>query len=218
MAATLTRIAYVRAAVITFALVVHGIPALPLPRSIKRSQFDTPMASEEMARWSRLVGSVGIDRSASQLSDLFFAMGTVAVDARKMMVAPFARFYRVSGTGQGWGLFTYPDSFPHQLCVDIRREGGGWEQIYAGLDPTDDWHRPQLVYRRIRGVYDGSTEKPGITYTNFVSWVSGEAFADFPDAEAVRVSFLRAHNTRPGEPQDPEKKRRWERVKTRKSS
>ena len=210
------RWAHVRAALIAFALVAYGIPALPLPRSIKRAQFDTPMASEEMARWSRLVGAFGIERSGAQLADLFFAVGTVAFEARREMVAPFRDFYRVTGTGQGWGLFTYPDSFPHQLCVDIRRGAGGWVPVYAGLDPAADWNRSRLVYRRIRGVYDGSTEKPGLSYANFVDWIAGEAFTDFPEAEAVRVSFLRAHHTRPGEPQDPEKKRRWERVKTRK--
>jgi hypothetical protein len=204
-----------RAGLILLALVVYGIAASPLPRSMKRSQFDTPMAIEEVDQWVGILGAAGIPITRAALSDDAFAVGTVFADLRSALLGPFKGWFRITGTGQGWGLFTYPDIFPHQLVIEVRPKGGTFAPIYAGLDPDAAWMRPQLAYRRVRGVYDGNTTKPGASYDNFVHWIGRLALADFPDSAEVRVGFVRTHTTMPGVPRDPERSERFQRVVSR---
>jgi hypothetical protein len=204
----------VRAALIALGVVVHGFAAAPLPRSVKRSQMDTPMAKEELGRWVAVAARVGVEITIPELADWMTSTGAVAASARKAVMAPFGPWFRLTGTGQGWGLFTYPDTFPHRLTVEVR-EGRSWRTVYAGLDPDATWMRPQLAYRRVRAVYDGNTDKVGPSYEPFVDWVAAHAFADFPDAKQVRVGFVRTHSTMPGEAADPEVAARLLRVRSR---
>lgn len=202
---------HARAALILVALVVNGVAASPLPKSVKRSQFDTPIAKEELARWVGILGTVGIDITHAELADRSYAIGKGFADVRKVLMGPFGGWFRVTGTGQGWGLFTYPDSYPHQLVIEVK-ERGKWRTVYAGLDDDAAWRRATLAYRRVRGVYDGNTRKPGASYDNFVKWIGAEALADFPAASEVRVGFVRLHSTAPGEPKDPERTAKFQRT------
>ncbi len=192
-----------------------------MPRSIKRSQFDTVIAQEEMDKWVRILGGVGIAITRDDLSNKTFAFGKIFADLRSFLLTPFKETFRITGTGQGWGLFTYPDSYPHQLVVEVRSaagdaEGEGeWRPIYAALDPDHDWMRAQLAYRRVRGVYDGNTRKPGASYDNFVAWIGGLALTAHPDAAEVRVGFIRTHTIMPGETPDPERLPRFQRTVSR---
>lgn len=194
---------HLRAAALTIVLVVHGIAASPLPKSVKRAQFETAMAREELDRWAGILGGVGIAITREELAERSYAIGTDLAALRTTLLGPARPWFRLSGTGQAWGLFTYPDSWPHQLVVEIR-VGTEWRTIYAGLDPDAAWRRDQLAYRRVRGVYDGNSSKPGKSYQPFVNWIGRLALADFPEAEEARVKFLRFHTRAPGEPQDPE--------------
>jgi hypothetical protein len=189
-----------RAALIALGILVHGFAALPIPRSARRSSLDLPVAHDEIVLWSKFLTSWGFPIEPKALADDSFAVASGASDFRRAVMAPFNGWFRVSGTGQGWGLFTYPDSWPNQLRVDVRRKPNGkWEPLYAGLDPDLVWMRGRFVYRRVRGVYDGNSYKPGPSFENFVDWVADEAFAQFPDVREVRVSFMRLHTVLPGE-------------------
>jgi hypothetical protein len=200
----------IRAALLAVVLLVHGLAASPMPRSVKRSQFDTPIGKEEMDRWVGILGTIGVPISREKLSDDVYAVGSFFAGLRGALLDPFKPWFRVTGTGQGWGLFTYPDSFPHQLVVEVHT--GAWRTVYAGLDPDAGWMRDQLAYRRIRGVYDGNTRKPGPSYDTFVAWVAARAFADFPDADQARIGFVRLHSTAPGVPKDSERSPRFQRT------
>lgn len=208
----LTRRDHLRAAVLALTVLVYGIAASPLPKSVKRSQFDTPIAIEEVDRWVGILGGVGITVTRKELADGSYASGKFFADLRRTLLGPFKGWFRVSGTGQGWGLFTYPDSYPHQLVIEVREKPGPWRPVYAALDPDADWRRDQLAYRRVRGVYDGNTRKPGVSYDNFVAWVARLALADHPDADEVRVGFIRTHSTMPNVTPDPERLAKHQRV------
>jgi hypothetical protein len=202
---------HVRAALIAFALLVHGIAASPLPKSVRRAQFDTPIAQEEIGRWVHLLTSVGIVTTHAEIAEASITYGTALADLRTTLLGPFRPWFRISGTGQAWGLFTFPDTFPHQLTVEIER-GGTWERIFAGLDDDATWMRTTLAYRRVRGVYDGNTRKPAKSYDNLANWLAARALADFPDATAARIGFVRFHTKAPGEPPDTEQTVKFQRV------
>ncbi|MDP2315591.1 MAG: hypothetical protein Q8P41_22015 [Pseudomonadota bacterium] len=212
---------HVRAALIAVVLLVSGIAASPMPKSVRRAHFETPIAIEEVDRWVGILGGVGVTVTRKELADRTYTVGKFFADLRGTLLGPFKGWFRVTGTGQGWGLFTYPDSYPHQLVIEVRAAGSapgsedGWRPIYAALDPDAAWHRDQLAYRRVRGVYDGNTRKPGPSYDNFVAWASRQAFADLPDAAEVRIGFIRTHSTMPGVQPDPERLPKFQRVVAR---
>jgi hypothetical protein len=206
----------VRGASIAVALLVYGFQAAPLPRNVKKSQFESEVGREEMDRWVELFGAVGVRLTRDELSERSFAVSKAISDVRKEALKPFQPWFRLTGTGQGWGLFTYPDTYPHQLRVEIFRDGK-WELVYAGLDEEHAWRREQLAFRRVRGVYDSNSTKPGATWDTFADWVAKEALADFPDASRVRVGFVRVHTHAPGEavPEDADPERRHFRERSR---
>lgn len=195
----------IRAALLLVVIAVNLFAAAPLPKSVKRSQYDTPMAKEELGRWVDLLAGVGVHATRDELIEVSYTSGAALAAVRRAGIAPFDTIFRVTGTGQGWGLFTYPDSFPHRLTVWARSgKESAWQVLFAGLDPKHDWNADVFTYRRIRGVYDSQTSKPGSSYDAFARWVAERAFADFPNADQVRVGFVRAHITEPGRAEDPE--------------
>lgn len=191
-----------RAGFIAFVVLVNFLAALPLPSSVKRSGFEEPVAKEEIGRISTQLAAVGIEASHEDLVEFFMATGEPMVKLRGWLMAPTKELYRVTGAGQAWGLFTYPDTFPHRLVVEAQRGVGRWEVLFAGLDPDHRWREDLFTYRRVRGIYDGNTNKPGASYKNFCAWVAREVFAEFPDYQSVRVKFQRFHTTVPGLPKD----------------
>lgn len=197
----MTPVARARGALLALVLVVEGILAAPIPHSMKRSSLDEPIAREEIAAQVRILDGLGISVTTDQLADALYRSGAAWASAYHAVIDPVEPLLRVTGTGQGWGLFTYPDTYPHQLVVDVRRSRSGpFVTLYAGLDPEHAWKRDILAYRRVRGVYDGQTAKPGASWNNLTKWLAGEACAEDPLVSAVRVSFTRFHTVRPDQP------------------
>lgn len=204
-----------RAALLLVVIAVQLVQAIPIPSRVRRSDFETDYAKEELAAWVEALGRWGIETPPAQLAETFFTVGSVAAEARRTLVAPLRPVYRLSGTGQQWGLFTYPDVYPHQLEVAARAGAGPWTILYRGNDPEHAWQKPVLSYRRLRGVYDGNATKPGVSWTTFTRWVARRVFAEFPEYQEVRVRLLRLHTVQPGEPKDTRKIARHARTWTR---
>lgn len=205
----------VRAALILLVIVVQGLAALPIPDRVRAADFETDYAKEEMAAWSALLARVGVRATAEEVGDVFFTVGRAAADARRAVVGPLGPVYRLTGTGQDWGLFTYPDNRPHRLEVAVRARDGRFETVYAGLDPARAWARDVLTYRRVRGLYDGQTDRPGASWDNLTRWIARRLLAERPDAHQVRVRFVRLHTTLPGAEPDPRELPRHARLWTR---
>jgi hypothetical protein len=201
-----SRAEHLRGALLLAVVLVHGVAASPLPRQVLRSQYETPLAREEVTRWRKTLLGAGVSLTETQLVDASFAVGSSLAGVRRALLGPFGELFRLTGTGQGWGLFTYPDTFPHQLHV-WTREGAEapWEVRYAGLDPEHAWDRDVLAFRRVRGIYDGQTTRPGTSWQRFAAWEARRALEAFPSATHARVGFLRRHTYAPGEaPATPE--------------
>ncbi len=189
----------VRAGLLLVVLVPNLFASLPLARSAARKNFDTPLARDELARLREVTAMVGWEPSHDELADLLYDIANAEADLREVVLAPARPFFRITGTGQAWGLFSYPDRFPAQLVVESRSGAGDYALRYASLDPEADLGADKFVYRRVRGVYDGNSEKSGRTWDPFVSWAAGEVFAADPTATEVRVSFRRLRTFEPGE-------------------
>jgi hypothetical protein len=205
----MTTWAQARAALIAVALLVNGLLALPLPKSVKRSSFDTPIAKEELDNWVDLLAVAGVRTTRDALADHLTAYGKQTSALRSALVKPMKPWMRVSGTGQAWGLFTYPDTFPHRLVIEGRPSATApWQTIFAGLDPEHDFLASVFTYRRVRGVYDGNTDKPGSSWRNFTKWAADRVFEAYPEHQEVQVGFVRFHTVAPGGTPDPTVTRR----------
>jgi hypothetical protein len=188
-----------RAALLLVVLVPHGIAALPLAHSASRKNFQSPLARDEFARLADMTAAVGWHASAEELAELTLSVAGAQVAVRNGLLAPFRPLFRITGTGQAWGLFTYPDRFPAQLVVESRTTTGEYRVRYAALDPEFTLAAEKFAYRRVRGVYDGNSDRAGETWDPFVSWAAGEVFAADPTAYEVRVMFRRLRTFEPGE-------------------
>ncbi len=213
---------HLRGALLLAVVGVQGFAALPLPHSARKSQYDTPIAQEEIGRWQAAFAKLGVEVTRGEIVDVAWASAQGSVTLRKTVLRPFDGLLRWTGTGQGWGLFTTPDAFPHQLRVWIQpttapgaTEASLWRLVYAGLDPDANWRVDQLAYRRVRGVYDGQTTRPGASWDKVARWIAARALEDFPEAARVRVGFVRRHSRLPGESADTTETTRHLRIHTR---
>ena len=207
-----SRRAHLRALLLAGALACHGLAVVPSPKKVSPAQFRHPVAVEELARWVEVLGGLGVETTAADLVDLLVPQGGDVVALRTALLNPAQPVFKATGTGQGWGLFAYPDSYPDRLRVEGRTASGRWVPLYVALDPEHDFMAPQLAYRRVRGIYDGHSERPGKPYDNLTAWVGGRALDAHPDLAVVQVRFVRSHTLPPTETQDPKTTSRLKRV------
>ena len=187
-----------RAALLLAVVGANTLEALPLARSAKRENLDKEGARDEIARWQRVLARVGLDYTHAELADGAFAFASGGVALRGWLAGPFEPIFDLTGTGQNWGLFTHPDRWPARLVIEADA-GGEWQRLYASLDPAHDFRGVAMVYRRMRAVYDGQSEKAGRAWDAFASWAAGEVFAAYPEVSRVRVKFIRLRTFEPGE-------------------
>jgi len=206
-----------RAGLIALVLLVHACAATPFPRRIRPEDARTPTAQEELGLWLKMLGKLGVRATQDQLLDLVNAAADLSLGVRDVVIEPFRPLLRITGTGQAWALFAYPERYPNHLQIEVREPAGGWRLVYAAADPERRFLADQLAFRRIRGVYDTAASRgaPGAAYDRFTDWVAREAFAAYPDATDVRVKMLQKRVTLPDEDPAEEEKTRLVRLRSR---
>jgi hypothetical protein len=164
-----------------------------------------------------MLAAVGVHASEEQLLSLVNGTADVCIGARDAVLEPFRPLLRLTGTGQAWALFAYPERYPNHLQVEVREPSGDWQLVYAAADPEHRFLADQLAFRRIRGVYDTAASRgaPGASYDRFTDWVAREAFAAYPGATDVRVKMLQKRVTLPDEDISEEEKTRLVRLRSR---
>lgn len=189
----------VRAAAILVMVGVQAVGALPVPPAVRAHD---PAIRDEATRVGALFAAVGVDTSGEALSRRARAVVARYAAARATLLGPLRPFFRLTGTGQAWGLFAYPDRYPVRLVVEGRAGEGEWTRLYAAHDPEATFGADVFTYRRIRGVYDGNAERGTRVWERFCTWAALEVFAARPEVTEVRVSFRRVHTFEPGEGPD----------------
>src|SRR5207253_247465 len=96
---------HVRAAFVTFHAVAVALVAMPAPRADQKVlAVDDPRFATELRPWAQLF----------RMSDEAFARRAEAVrekwvDARAVVVGPFARYLAIAGADQPWQMFSTPN-------------------------------------------------------------------------------------------------------------
>ena len=192
-----------RAALIALAIVVYGIAAAPIPQAVKKKHVFSPSGRDELRRWVQVLDQVGLELTVKELGDAVVDVAQPFTEARQLALTPFKPWYRLTGTGQRWGVFAYPDTRPHRLTIACDR-GDGWETLFAAGDPDHAWASVRLRHRRMRGVWDGvaKRKKPGRVYEDFVDLVASWVADEHPSCTELRVSYWQLHAVGPGETAD----------------
>ncbi|MEL6345802.1 MAG: hypothetical protein AAFV53_22015 [Myxococcota bacterium] len=198
---------HLRAVLLALVVGVNGLAALQLPARITDKDLQNPVVRDELTMWTDLIVGVGVPLSEDQLLQGVRLVSQTPHAIRKPILAPFRPLYRITWSWQGWGLFDTPDSRPHILRVEGRRDAD-WFILYDSANPDQRWMGATLHYRRVRALYAPGNRKPR-HWEPFVDWLAGVAFEDFPDLEEVRVTALRTHTTLPGEEPDLNRKPRF---------
>jgi len=199
----------VRAALIFLLLVVHGVFALPWFAEIKPDAVKRPEAVEELSQWRDLIVSMGLEIEQEDFNEKLIAISKTLSAPNKWLKAQLRPGLKLTGTGQGWGLFVSPDTYPHRLLVEGKNvQTRRYELIYLRQDPERTWWDARFRYRRLRGIYDGATSRPGKVYTSFCRWVAAGAFREYPEYKTIRVGFIRTHSVVPGRERDTSNPRR----------
>lgn len=186
-----------RSALIALVILSQAAAAIPNPPELKDSALTDPSAIAELDAWVDGFARVGIERDRAQVHELAQWWTLKLRNTRKALVWPYKPLLQLTGTGQGWGLFAFPDTQPHRIEVAVDR-GFEFEDVY--VDQTDaDFLASTFVYRRVRAVYNPGN-KPPPAYGPFSDWLADRAFEAHPDAKRVRVGFRRSRLLVPGEP------------------
>ncbi|MBA2321418.1 MAG: hypothetical protein H0V89_09705 [Deltaproteobacteria bacterium] len=194
---------HLRAALITIALLVHGIYALPLPREMKLEKIREEAGTENVDRWLGWFGSVGLHPDRVWFEETVCGVTRVTDRVHKAMKAPAKPWMTFAGNSQSWALFAILERWPIRLEIRIMREGSAeWETLYRRLDPVHDSWDDVLSYRRMRGIWDGQLTKPKSGYKNMTKWLARQIFAADPTISRLEVRGIRTHTTLPGESVD----------------
>ena len=207
----------VRSVLIGIVLLSQWIDALPLPE-LRKKDLQYPVAQDEIQRWTGVLNSLGVALTEEEVVELALEMGQIAISFRKLTMAPLRPLKRVTGTGQSWGLFAYPDPYAGRLVVDVREGRGEWVTRFSAPGAIGaDRLSQRLRYRRVRGIYDdiGDRPKPGATYSRFADWVAWEIFNEHPEITAVQIRLDLVHVILPDEGEAPPEKRRHARLRLR---
>ncbi len=178
----------VRALLISVVLVGQWVDALPLPE-LRARDLEHPIAQDEVTRWTTLLNDLGVSLTEEELVAQALVVGEAATRFRRASMAPLRPIKKLTGTGQSWGLFAYPDPYAGRLVIEAREKKGEWQVLFSAPGSGRDELGRLLRYRRVRGIYDdnGDRPKPGSLYNRFADWVAWDIFERRPEIDAVQV-------------------------------
>jgi len=198
----------VRAILLSVLIAWNVLGAYPTPGDITEEKLKDGVAKKEVDRWVSRLRGLGIDTDAERLGRFWagFANGVNAV--RNFVMSPIQPFMDITGTQQGWRLFSLPNERPHLLRVTGERRGKR-RVLYETWSPSRTFLKDTLEFRRVRALYNPSSSGPPNTYDAFARRLSERVFEQKPELDAVTVLLEQRHTTLPGEPEDPKREERF---------
>lgn len=189
--------AELRAAALAVAIFVSFLDALPLSSPPRLMHLREPAVAEQLQYWA---GALGREDYPAFEQDVLRSTRAFA-EARQAVLQPTATFRRYTGTGQAWGFFAWPETFPYWIMVEGRVDGGDWELLYEPLNPDADLLNFPLRYRHTRFLFVDALrmKDPEPVVSRMADWVAPRVFERRPDLDEVKVYFRRARTPKPGQ-------------------
>lgn len=189
---------HLRAGLITVVLVAQCADAVPMP-ALSEADLRHPVAKLELARWTARLNSWGQPITEQELAAWGLSVGQGARRLQRAMLRPWWPFRKITGTGQSWGLFAFPEPRAGRLDVRVRSAEGEWEDLFSAPFGSG-WMPQRLRYRRVRGLYDDAGDRPktGSLWKRTTRWIAREVFEERPDIDEVEVKIVLIDVTLPG--------------------
>jgi hypothetical protein len=175
-------------AFVTLHVVAITLMAVPSPEgAMDRADWEIPSAQAEFIGWADRLTDWGFTVTPAELKDILWKTAQDYMGVRKWVLAPFAPYYDLCGTRQGWRMFVGPDTTPRRLYIEVR-ENRRWRPVYVARDPDHNWLGFQLNHEHLRtAVHDMGLYKKGKELGQFAQWVAERAARDFPRADQLRL-------------------------------
>ena len=197
-APSLSRWAWVRAGLIAIFVVFNFIQASPSPGQVSKTAHKDPIARAELDRWVGLFSVFGLEYTPKEIGELTYDFSENWKKTKRMLGTPMRPFWTATATQQGWGLFTYPDTHPYELEVQVLGKERDFKTIFLSHHSEYNFSWSLLTYRRFRAMYNPGKRAPK-TYRGATHFLAKRAFETYPEASKVRIRFRRLATPLPGE-------------------
>lgn len=175
-----------RAALLTLVILHAVIYGLQIP-VFDQERLEREYWQPLVQRVQQLTGDSDVearDRIARSSVEL------VALQAK--VTWPLAWLYHWLDAGQTWNMFAGAERQNFALYVDMRRaDSEAFETLYTVHDPSAQFERERIEYRRVHGAYIAFNHGTPGPYYPFCRWVAKRVFYTYPDAAEVRVRMKR---------------------------
>jgi hypothetical protein len=197
-----------RAIILCVLIAFNVVGAYPTPGNVTEEKLREGTAKSEVARWVKRLQAFGVDTDAEEVGRFYagFAQGLNRV--RDVLMSPVTPFMDLTGTQQGWRLFSLPNERPHVLRVVGERKGKR-RVLYETWSDSKTLLAETLEFRRVRALYNPSSQGPPNTYDAFARRLSERVFELRPELDSVTVLLEQRHTTLPGERKDPKREERF---------
>ena len=197
-----------RALILCVLIGFNVVGAYPTPGNVTEEKLREGTAKNEVARWVKRLRAFGVDTDAEEVGRVYagFAQGLNRV--RDVVMAPVTPIMDLTGTQQGWRLFSLPNERPHLLRVVGERKGKR-RVLYETWSDSKTLLAETLEFRRIRALYNPSSQGPPNTYDAFARRLSERVFELEPELDKVTILLEQRHTTLPGEPKDRKREERF---------
>jgi len=208
--------ARLRSVLLAMVIFIGFVDALPLNTAPSRFNLREPAVHDELQRIADGLTAMGRPTSVDEVEDRVFVDARRYLTARSFFLKPFKGLRRFTGTGQAWGFFGYPETYPYWIVVEGKVDGGEWEMLYVPRS-EHDLLRSKLRYRRLQFMFVDvpRRRKPGRIVGRLANRIAPEVFGARPDIVSVRVYIHREHTPRPGQESNRKPKKRWVQVRHR---
>lgn len=191
--------AELRAALIGLLILSQAIAAIPNPPELMDNALQDASAQAELDAWATTLRTLGFEADRESVFELAKLWNGRLKEGRKTLVTPFRPLLQLTGTGQGWGVFAFPDLQPYRFEIAILNEQGKYVDLYVDHVPETQEYASLLAYRRVRAIYNPG-KSPAPAFKPFAEWLARDVFDKHPEARRVRVGFRRARRLESGEP------------------
>ncbi len=184
---------HLRAVLILLHVVAVTALAFPAPvGGMNERAFAQPSVQASFESTAATLRSLGLDVSKDALQAWLWGHGNRFMAVRKQLLRPLHPYADLTGSHQGWRMFSSLNRRAAWLVVDLE-EGGDMRTIYRMRSDRYTWRRRQLDQERTRALVNGwCWGRNKGSYKRFAQWLGRQAAADFPDATAIRVHMDRA--------------------------
>lgn len=176
-----------RAALVALHLIAVTLLALPSLRGLRPNHLNHPEAVAALTALSEAT-----DQPVEVWESRVLGFSRQTNRARLAALAPFRRYYALTGTKQGWRMFGVVNRQPARLEIHLDLDGRDeWTPIFISPAP-DGWRANLLNHERVRSLFNNfSYRRAKGLYPDFIAWVSREVVEEYPTAQRVRVQLRR---------------------------